>query len=373
MLLCQGHPGQPTRKTMQKQMDLIDIEGSPREMGRSHGEQCRGRIAKELETTVAPLARKWRMPREETLLRFRAFLPMFQSIAPNLVQEMQGIAEGADRTFDEILFLNARHGGVQALEETSLTGDACTAFAAGPSTVAGGGVLAGQNKDSGKAALDRYYLLRTKPDKGARILALTYPGEVGHIGIGSGGVSVFGNALYGRRHPLGGPHNLARRPMLGCASVTEATAIFRGLAGWSEANYLVADADGRIADVEVLNGNVHREQISDGIYSHGNHVTHADFLAGEDFANRETESERRTCRLRECLEADAGALTPEHCMRALRNHDDNPQSVCRHKAPIHGGGDMWTTCSLVADMREGLLYVCKGNPCENEFVKVGFD
>lgn len=352
---------------------IVDVSGSPREMGRSHGEQRREQIAQVLGMAIEPLAARWGVTRAGLHERLRVFLPMFRQAAPRLIDEMQGIAEGAAQPFDEIFFLNARHGGVTALECRQSSEEGCTSFAVGPGSTATGKVLIGQNKDSGLGALEQFYLLRTRPDHGPRVLALTYPGEVGHLGIGSGGVALFGNALYGPEKTLGAPHNLMRRPMLECSSVDEMETYLETFNAWTSANFLVADRSGTVTNFEILAGKVRKLASPDGVIAHGNHVEHPDHAANERFPDRAEQSEPRTRRLRQRLEETRGEVTAADCMRALADHTHSPQSVCRHDAPIQTGTSMWTTCSLVADLDSMVLHVCLGNPCEGTFSAHGFE
>ena len=355
-------------------LPVMDVAGTSREMGRSHGEQCRQSIRREIERYLTPLARKWHLTPADSAERFRAFEPLFECVAPWLLEEMSGIAEGAGTSFAEILFLNARHGGVGVLAEQDSAGEAgCTAFAAAGPAVAGGGVLAGQNKDTSTAALERYYLLRTRPRKGPRVLALTYPGEVGHLGIGSGGVAVFGNALRARRRPFGGPHNLFRRPVLESSSLAEAAAICDRLEAWTEGNFVVADAHGSLASFELIGGKRRGLAAIAHVITHANHILHPDLEKEEVYPARAVESEPRRQRLEELLRANFGQLTVQHCMAALRDHQHRPHSICRHNDQPGAGVPIVTTCALVAEVGEGRMHVCPGSPCRNEFTEYGFD
>ena len=356
---------------MVKHMDLIDVSGDSRQIGRGHGEQRRDQIARELQQ-LDELAARWHVKRPAVLERFDVFRGMFERVMPESIDEMAGIAEGAGRRFEEILFLNARHGGIPALEgEPSAA--ACTSFAAAGPMVRSGGVLAGQNKDTIPSSLDRYFLLRTSPTSGPRMLALTYPGEVGGVGINSFGVGVFSNALFGRHHPIGGPHNLVRRAVLECRSVDEAHAMFGRLEAWCEANYLVADGTGKAACFEVVGGGVRRVDSVGHLITHGNHVLNDELLAEEDFPDRQAQSAARAARLEDLLRAHDGRLTWHDCARSLADHEHGPHSICRHGAAVHSGDKLYTTSALVADLENLVLHLSLGHPCQNRFEPYGFN
>jgi len=355
-----------------KRLDVVDVCGNSRQMGRSHGEQRRDQIASDLQQ-LDELAARWGARRQSVLECFGVFKPMFEHVAPALIDEMLGVAEGAGRSFDEILFLNARHGGIEALEAGRTPTAACTSFAVGGDGAAATGMWAGQTKDTPRASLNRYYLLRTKPTAGSRVLVLNYPGEVGQIGIGSHGVAVFSNGLFPRRRWLGGPHNLARRAMLESASVDEAGSVLSRLDRWCEANYLVADSTGRSACFEILGGRVRRVDPIEHIITHANHAVSADLLGEEDFADRQAQSTARAVRLDHLLRQQHGNLTWQLCARTLSDHEHEPQSICRHGAVVQKLEKLFTTCALIADIANRSLHVCLGNPCQVPFEAYGFD
>ena len=70
-----------------------------------------------------------------------SFLPLIQDLSPSLVDEIKGLAEGAEITLGEAVLCQAR-------AEAARVGEgACTAFALTGSATAAGRPLAGQNQD----------------------------------------------------------------------------------------------------------------------------------------------------------------------------------------------------------------------------------
>ncbi len=339
---------------------VVDVAGTPREMGRQHGEQRREIIVREATEGVERFAERRRLTREGALHLVGRFEKQYRSYAPHLIEEMEGVAEGAGLSFIEVLYLNARY-------DLGSLPDGCTSFGVGADATAHGGTIAGQNKDTAPASADRMYLLRTNPTSGARVMLLTYAGEVGHIGMGSRGIAVFGNSLYVREHPFGGTQNLVRRLMVERETLEECEAILQRLGMSAPGNWIVGEKGGRVADFEVVGRRYRRIDGGRGILTHGNHITHPDLLEEEDYPQRGVESEPRAARLREMLEAKAPGVTAADCREALRDHVDEPHSVCRHGGTVHGSG-IQTTSSLVADLGEGVLWLGRGHPCRHEHV-----
>ncbi len=339
---------------------VVDVAGTPRQMGRQHGEQRREIIVREAEEGVERFAERRGLTREGALHLVGRFLKQYQSYAPHLIEEMEGVAEGAGLTFLDVLYLNTRY-------DLGSLPDGCTSFAVGADSAAHGGVIAGQNKDTGPASADRMYLLRTNPTSGARVMLLTYAGEVGHIGMGIRGIAVFGNSLYVSQHPFGGTQNLVRRLMVERQTLEECEAILQRLGVSAPGNWMVAERGGRVADFEVVGRRYRRIDGGRGIITHGNHITHPDLLSEERYEQRAVESEPRAARLRELLESKSPRVTSADCREALRDHAHEPHSVCRHGGSVHGA-DIQTTSSLVADLNDGVLWLGRGQPCRHDHV-----
>jgi isopenicillin-N N-acyltransferase-like protein len=75
---------------------------------------------------------------EDSLRASAAYAPILESHNPELLLEMQGIADGAGCSLESILLINARS---ELMDST----DECTALAAGPEVTDNGQVLLAQN------------------------------------------------------------------------------------------------------------------------------------------------------------------------------------------------------------------------------------
>lgn len=339
---------------------VVDVSGSPREMGRQHGEQRHDVIVREAIEGVERFAQTRSVSRRRALELIGLFERQYRDFAPHLIEEMEGVAEATGLQFLEVLFLNTRYDlGALPAE--------CTSYGVGGDATAAGSTIAGQNKDTAPLSADRMYLLRTNPDSGARVMLLTYPGEVGHIGMGIRGISVFGNSLYVREHPFGGTQNLVRRLMAEQETLEQCEGILQRLGTSAPGNWMVGERGGRVADFEVVGSRYRRIDGGRGIITHANHIVHPELLGDEAYERRETESVPRSRRLQQLLCSRAGAVTAADCQAALQDHMYAPHSICRHAGSVHGS-EIVTTSSLVADMGEGVLWIARGSPCQHEYV-----
>jgi isopenicillin-N N-acyltransferase-like protein len=77
----------------------------------------------------------------------------------------------------------------------------------------------------------------------------------------------------------------------------------------------------------------------------------------------------RLARLEQLL-AELHPTTPEEAMVILRDHAPDPQAICQHANPDDGDDASAVLFSMVADLEAGRMWVCVGNPCENEYQEI---
>ena len=86
---------------------LIDLSGSPRERGRSHGKAAADRLRRGARMYAESLLKSgvdWK----ELERRAEAMVPAIERFDPAYVEEMRGIAEGAGEPFAAVMLMNAR-------------------------------------------------------------------------------------------------------------------------------------------------------------------------------------------------------------------------------------------------------------------------
>jgi len=86
---------------------LIDLSGSPRERGRTHGKAAADRLRRGARMYAESLLRSgvdW----PELERRAEALVPSIEKFDPTYIEEMRGIAEGANEPFAAVVLMNAR-------------------------------------------------------------------------------------------------------------------------------------------------------------------------------------------------------------------------------------------------------------------------
>ncbi len=350
-------------------LPVIKVRGSPYERGVQHGRQCGDLIRRYPEVLLEALRleAQWRamdsrlpLPdREELLRRAMQFLPLMDALAPHLVEEVRGIADGARLSLAEVLLVNVRADvmGVAAVDAL------CTAFAVGRSATADGGVLSGQNLDQHPANRDLLIMLHVEPDSGPAMLICSFAGLLGYPGINSAGVSLFQNALSTHVwRASGAPHYFLKRLLLEQTSIAECLAVARRVEVCSSTNYVLTDRDGTLLDLEMTPDGLETLEPQDDLLVHTNHFRSAALASQEALLANIPDSARRGPRMQELLAQRHGKLNVQEVKKILADHDGAPTAICRHEPKVI------TIASMIAEPDQGRLHVAAGNPCEQDFV-----
>ena len=206
---------------------LIDLSGSPRERGRIHGKAAADRLRRGAKMYAESLLRSgvdW----PELERRAEALVPSIEKFDPTYIEEMRGIAEGANEPFAAVVLMNARTEMVAAArqeQEARQVPDGCTAALALPEASADGVLLHGQNWDWRAECAETGVLLRIHRDDGPDILTFTEAGGLARSGLNSAGIGLTANALQCDRdykRGLGVPLPFIRRKVLESAYLANA-------------------------------------------------------------------------------------------------------------------------------------------------------
>jgi isopenicillin-N N-acyltransferase-like protein len=350
-----------------RRIKVVDVSGNPYEMGFQYGTAC-PEIGKMLEYTYQMLG-----GRDAATALAEKYLPMYlpptEAYAPEVVDEMKGIAAGVKADFQDILLLNITY----EISATLTMG--CTSFAAGREATGDGNVLTGQNFDFLRMMEEVMILLKMKPAQGPNILAITTAGCLGLIGLNSAGISLNLNMLRNKDSltPDGGVlSHVILRKLLSTENVGEAIGIITAAERRSAKNYLLASDRGDIVDVEVTMDDLNVHSPERGILTHANHFETARFKSADIASAMFPDSYVRSHRLAKLMEKDRGNLSVDIMKRLLQDHNNHPSSICRHpdpKATIPIAGMMKTLLSIISCPKEQKVYIALGNPCENEYME----
>ncbi|MDX6366157.1 MAG: isopenicillin-N N-acyltransferase like protein [Nocardioidaceae bacterium] len=353
---------------------VITVTGGPYERGRQYGVAARDRVHRSIaayERTFRHYA-DWDWSRSTA--EAKLFVPAIDDFAPQYLEEMAGLADGAGVTLDDVLAINVRTEVMYSARVRSAVGASAPAECSAFASVAPGRVLAGQNWDWAPFACDTVVVLECVPSDGPAFLTVVEAGLLAKFGVNSEGLAVMTNALActDDNGEAAVPYHVMLRGLLDCSTTGEALALLEQTTRASSANYLLADSSGAVVDVEAQPGGqsaLHPLLRDDsGVLLHTNHFVSPEFDA-VDYADLVISSTRtRLHRVTELVESadDVGDLAVFE--EALADHACEPDSVCRHPdLSLPPPEQSMTVASVVVDLTERRIRLCEGPPCTTGF------
>jgi isopenicillin-N N-acyltransferase-like protein len=318
------------------------ISGQPRERGRQYGEQARGRILRGIEHYSAQLeANNLGWPEIRAIVQ--AYEPTITSFEPSYIDEMKGIAEGADVEYAAIMLLNARTEILKIAERrrkglpVNLEPDGCTGVVILPSATAAGRLLQAQNWDWKAECAETAIVLKVTRDDGPDLLTFTEAGALARSGMNSAGIALTGNYLESDRDykKIGMPLALLRRKALEQKRLALAMRIVYTTQKSASNNLIVSHADGIAIDFECAPDETFQVHAQRGLIVHANHWQSPVALSKLKETGIVTmpDSLYRDMRVRELLERNLGSLTRQHLKDAMFDEFQTPWSVCRPPRP----------------------------------------
>ncbi|KAK2825727.1 hypothetical protein FQN49_007423 [Arthroderma sp. PD_2] len=296
-------------------------------IGRQHGEQASKEIHGSLDFYKHMFKKTSSMGWPEVCRTALKFLPLIETSFPNYMQEIRGIAQGADVDVKSVLALNVRTEIAYGLFD-----DGCTAFAwkgAGESFLA-------QNWDWDEEQapnLISLHITLSDPTKPS-IHMITEAGIIGKIGLNSRGVGVTLNAMKAKGVEFDRiPCHLALRLALESVSRVEAIAKLGKFGVASSCHIIVADCTGGTGlecsaiDIAWLNMGDAVESRSD-VITHTNHFVH-NHKEGLQSVLFMPDSLARLDRVRELLAQSGPHPESERIEEILKDEKGYPASICR--------------------------------------------
>ena len=350
-----------------RKLKIVEVAGSHYEMGFQYGKACpeiRKTVATNREVYEAGNAVKGLSEKYIDM-----YLPSAEAYAPEIVEEMKGMAAGAEVDFRDI-FLN------NIMYDISLTLNVgCTSFAASGITIQDGGIITGQNFDVPLTVEEIIVLLKMKPSQGPEIMAIAPAGCLGLLGLNSAGISLNLNLIRDKDSltPGGGvPAHIILRKLLTSETLGEAIGIIGSAEKRSAKNFLLASAQGDAVDIEVARDDLNVIYPENGILTHSNHFKTERFKNTDLAPVVVPDSYIRANRLARLMEENRDTLSVDMMKQFLQDHNNHPNSICRHpdpKADLPIGRIMKTVVSVINSPKERKAYIALGNPCENEYLE----
>ncbi|KAJ4164334.1 hypothetical protein LMH87_006011 [Akanthomyces muscarius] len=343
----------------------ITCSGTPYEIGFHHGSQAKTLVRGSVDFYTQYFQKKSRMSWEAAEDAAKKFHPFLEQHVPHLVEEMRGIAEGAEIPFAAVLALNARTEISMGMMD-----DGCTSLAWKTDKFS----VAGQNWDWDIPQKARLVLMHIKPAHNGTVQRpkasfLTEAGLLCKSGLNSAAVAVFVNAVKARGVKFDAlPIHIALRTVLESESRLKAIARLRSLTLGTSGHILIADKTGGTS-LEFSHLDIMQLEMVHGQVAHTNH-----FLVQHDPAVEDAfifpDSLARMKRIGLLLAQgkkqveEEGILPPVACCeRMLEDEDGYPTAINRKSSPVR---ESETLFSIVADLDAKVAHVRLGRPNEPE-------
>lgn len=353
---------------------LIEVSGSAFERGRMHGKSARDRVERSL-ANYARLFEFHGMPWTEAQRRAVAYRDVIGAFDASLLEEIEGIAQGAGRRAEEILALNARTELLPAQYLSGADSGECTAIAVNPAASDAGGALLAQNWDWVGAQREALILLRGADGDAPACLTLTEAGMLAKIGLNAQGFGVCLNILRstfdGDR--LGVPVHVLLRALLKRTSVGDAVSFASALAFGSSSNVLCADRAGESASLEISPKGLRVVRAIEGTGAtlcHTNHFLDPEAAGWQAALLSSISTVPRLERARE-LAASQPKHGIEDLKRLLRDESAGLLSICREPDPaLPPEAQIETVASVIMELARGVMHVAPDVPSRAEYQPV---
>lgn len=343
---------------------IIEVKGGPHEMGQQQGEAARPQILRALTRYREILPKAIKLTWEDGILEARKFLPYAEQTFPQFVEEIRGIAEGANVPFQEVWTLNCYEG----LPESRQQVWGCTSIAVRDDHTGDGHVLLAHNEDWNSVDKDNVYLVHSEPNEGPPFVGMTYGPILVNIGLNAEGIGIAIDSVYPTDGGVGVPRILCSRAVLNACTIGEAIRACvpkRRAGGYG---YLLADPNGELYCVETSATTHDILYGEEGWLVHTNHYLTAKMRALEE-PGTYASSNVRLNRARRLVRAQLGQVTVHGLQTVLRDHVDYPDSICVHEDPADPLHDReQTLVSLVMDLTERVMWAAPGPPCQGEYL-----
>ncbi|MDE2200737.1 MAG: acyl-CoA--6-aminopenicillanic acid acyltransferase [Rhodospirillales bacterium] len=349
---------------------LIEISGPAHVRGQQYGRQAAARIRRGIAHYASQLA-AMAFDTAAVAELVRTFLPIIEQFEAGYIQEMRGIAEGAEVAFEDIVLLNARTEILKlatrpALRARLAAQDGCTGVVVLPEAARARQVIHAQNWDWKAECAETAIVLRIRNPDGPDVLTFTEAGGLARSGLNAAGIAITANYLQSDRdyRDIGVPLALIRRKALEQPHLALAMHAVHATAKSAANNMIVSGSragEGVAIDFECAPDEAFLLHPEAGLLVHANHFVSPVALA----KLRDTGIAATPCsiyrdrRVHDLLAPRRGAITLDDVKAALADDFATPWSVCR---PPRAGMDGTLTATVATVVMQPALGVMEVAP-----------
>lgn len=294
------------------------------------------------------------------------YIPYIEKWAPEVLEELKGMAEGAEISFESILAMSTAYEKSFGCEKV---GDKCTAFLATNNAVEGNGTICAQTNDE---RFDEWLheldvVIHHKDDlTGLEVLTYTHPGVPAYMGMNNKGLAVLWTYIDNGQAQNGVPTNIIIRKLLNMETIEKAVEYLKSIPHAIPNQFSLAHADGKIVCVECFPNKIY---VKYGVnyLTHTNHNTFAD----EKECTCSWSTYQRREEVEKLVKQHYGKLNVERAKEILASHKGFPYSICVHPNEHKPLGK--TLAAMIYDLNCGEMHIAFGNACCSKFYSYRFN
>lgn len=277
---------------------------------------------------------------------------LLEGVAPTIVAEIKGIADGSGLAPLDIYLLS----GFEFFDGAIASG--CTTVAC----ATGAGAVLAQNWDALPGTEEELVLLvHDGTDDGDGLIMVTSPGTLGWVGINRAGLAFVTNDLLLDAAAHGMPSLVVRRLILKERHAAGALATLRRVSHLSGRCYLLADASGEVHGVEI-SPSIGPVALTGNPIVHTNHPVTPSVAIMEDIETAAgiypSSRERLRAAKLHCISDVAGIR------RLLSDNSGSPDAICKTASPRE---PTQTAFSVIFECRSRRASICLGRPDRGDF------
>jgi isopenicillin-N N-acyltransferase like protein len=355
-----------------RQLPVIHIYGAHYQMGCQMGEACRDQVQHSIanaHTLIADAFEHLQLTWEGAQIQAKKYIPFAEERYPQYVEELKGIANGANVSFDDVAVVN----GMEAVTMDALHLTKCTSMAISPERSANGNTLVAHNEDWIPEDEADVFLIHARPVDEPPFLAMTYGALLPNIGLNAYGLVQCCDSVYPGDSRIGIPRVVVSRAVLAARTPGDAirhTLIRHRAAGY---NHLIVHESGEIYNVEVSSRRFALLYADNGILVHTNHYLDPQMQAIESEPDELVATRVRYFRALRLLRQ-----TELHTVMTLqaiqKDHLNHPDSICNHANQAENPLDREkTVTALILDPINRQIHATWGNPCDNAYFTYQLD
>ena len=346
---------------------VVFDQAEDRARGHAHGELWRTEIGELIAIRRALTLERGRFrTADDVETAALAHVPVLETQTPELLEELRGIAEGADRSLAEIVILNHYTdlrdvrpeclGLEPASSSATFESDGCTAMYFNGI----GGPVLGQTWDMHATAEPYVRMIRVKPaGKEREAILFTLTGCLGMAGLGDRGVAVTINNLSSTDGQVGLVWPALVRTLLAQPSAEAAYARLLATPLSSGHHYMIADGV-TFHGVETSGELKIRTQRGPRAgHIHTNHCFDPVLRSREKIPATSTTFARLN--VATTLYAQQRPSTADELWALLGSHEGRPNSICTHQDEARADPNASRTCGrVVMRIADGTIRAARG-------------